>query len=125
MSSEQAQLLPTGVFECETPGRLTFGDLTINMKVKERQDDFCDSSSLSRSGYVDIKGSRYDQKGEEKHLFFWMFEKRNVDAFESSEDIPLIAWFTGGPGCSSVLAVSDFWSCLIAWLSILEACSHP
>lgn len=35
------------------------------------------------------------------HMFFFYFESRSED---SSKD-PLVLWMTGGPGCSSELAV--------------------
>ncbi len=41
--------------------------------------DLCDDSSASLSGYMDIKGSEYDASGEDKHLFYWFFEKRDAD----------------------------------------------
>jgi len=38
---------------------------------------FCDASSpVSLSGYMDVTGSKYDSRGEDKHLFYWMHEKR-------------------------------------------------
>lgn len=42
--------------------------------------DLCDASSKSLSGYMDIQGSEYDSSGENKHLFYWMFEKRGNSA---------------------------------------------
>ena len=70
------------------------------------EDALCDGSSKSISGYMDIKGSKYDEDYS-KHLFFWMFEKRNshLDSNKKDKKIPLIVWLTGGPGCSSTLAL--------------------
>jgi hypothetical protein len=54
-------------------------------QVDENDDVFCDASSKSLSGYMDIKGSEYDKDGEDKHLFFWMFEKRGASSGLSGE----------------------------------------
>lgn len=112
MSQDQASLLPSGVFECIVPGFNFVAGKTHSLDLVEREatsgdeeadgeDAFCDASSASKSGYMDIKGSDYDNDGEDKHLFFWMFEKRS----EVKDDTPFIVWLTGGPGCSSTLAL--------------------
>jgi hypothetical protein len=74
MSQEQAADLPAGVFECSAPGDAFFSFLEgkrHSLSLKEHpaaataadaddgqeEDGFCDSSSKSISGYMDIKGS--------------------------------------------------------------------
>jgi hypothetical protein len=79
MSQEQANLLPSGVFDCINPGKVFQSARGTNYQLRIKGDensDICDSESKSISGYMDIKGSEYDKAGENKHLFFWMFEKR-------------------------------------------------
>jgi hypothetical protein len=101
LSSSQAEQVPKGVFECSAPGFDFVEGVRHSLQVKEADGDdeaFCDVSSTGRSGYMDIKGSEYDANGEDKHLFFWMYEKRG----EVADDTPFMVWLTGGPGCSSV-----------------------
>jgi carboxypeptidase C (cathepsin A) len=98
LSANQAEQVPAAVFECSAPGFDFVEGKRHSLQVKEGDDDFCDSSSTGRSGYMDIKGSDYDANGENKHLFFWMYEKRG----EVADDTPFMVWLTGGPGCSSV-----------------------
>lgn len=54
----------------------------------------CDTSVKSLSGYFQV-----DEKLD-KNYFFWFFESRS----QPSTD-PLVIWLTGGPGCSSQLAL--------------------
>jgi carboxypeptidase C (cathepsin A) len=100
MSRSQAKNLPGSVFQCSSPG-FDFAGKKHALKVKTGDSDICDSGSKSISGYMDISGSEYDRDGENKHLFFWMFEKRGG----SDANTPFVVWLTGGPGCSSTLAL--------------------
>eukprot|EP00397_Hematodinium_sp_SG-2012_P029702 GEMP01031405.1.p1 GENE.GEMP01031405.1~~GEMP01031405.1.p1 ORF type:complete len:474 (-),score=126.58 GEMP01031405.1:694-2115(-) len=55
----------------------------------------CDDSVKQHAGYIPFKG-----QGGDKRFFFWLFESRS----NPSKD-PLVLWLTGGPGCSSMLAL--------------------
>jgi carboxypeptidase C (cathepsin A) len=102
VTQDQAQQLPESVFECSTPGKSSFSFVEgTSHEFFGKDNDICDPSSKSLSGYMDIKGSDYDKNDENKHLFYWMFEKRG----DFDEDTPFIVWLTGGPGCSSTLAL--------------------
>jgi cathepsin A (carboxypeptidase C) len=122
MNMDQAQKMPPGVFDCnnspdeekkkeehafvtaDAPTYHTSSTL-YSLRSDEVDGSVCDPSSKSLSGYVDISGSKYDDNGEDKHLFYWFFEKRGMSSTKDAEDIPLILWLTGGPGCSSTLAL--------------------
>jgi hypothetical protein len=63
------------------------------------------------SGFIDVN------KDHGGHMFFWMFESRG----NPSKD-PLVLWMTGGPGCSSELAV--FYEQVRVWRSCSRSCSR-
>ncbi|CEG48455.1 serine protease family [Plasmopara halstedii] len=64
-----------------------------NLTVNSVDKDFCDSTK-QLSGYFKIMGSK------SKNYFYWFFESRGSPSTD-----PLIIWLTGGPGCSSTLAL--------------------
>jgi hypothetical protein len=108
LNQEQAKQVPEGVFDCSSspsfekrsPSSATgFLKDHITLVAHSVEDDLCDLNS--KSGYLSVKGSEYDENDEDKHLFYWMFEKRNQK--EGETDIPFVVWLTGGPGCSSTL----------------------
>ena len=136
LSLEQSEKVPAGVFDCATPSdshdskpklihSIDTSSITsdgsgyypqfMNYSLRDEtvDGDLCDPNSKSLSGYMDITGSKYDDNGENKHLFYWFFEKRATSLLEKTKDepvqdakdIPIILWLTGGPGCSSTLAL--------------------
>jgi len=58
--------------------------------------DLCDNSVKQYSGFIPFSG--YNKS--KKKFFFWMFESRNNPAKD-----PVVLWLTGGPGCSSMMAL--------------------
>jgi hypothetical protein len=76
----------------------------------------CDTTVKSMSGYFSVDNEKLD-----KNYFFWFFESRSQPTTD-----PLVIWLTGGPGCSSQLALlSENGPCkgiiIIVSISILPA----
>lgn len=59
------------------------------------ENKLCDAAVDSYSGYFNVKS------GVDKNYFYWFFESRS----ETQATDPLVVWLTGGPGCSSQLAL--------------------
>jgi cathepsin A (carboxypeptidase C) len=57
----------------------------------------CDPNVTQWSGYFDINGT---SKATSKSYFYWAFGPRSGNA-----NAPVLLWMTGGPGCSSSLAI--------------------
>ena len=54
---------------------------------------FCDPNVQQYAGYFNVSA-------QDKHLFYWFFESRSTPASD-----PVVLWLTGGPGCSSEVAL--------------------
>ena len=92
VTQEQAKQLPESVFECSVLGETVYSFVQEHSHTfYSKENDLCDASSKSISGYMDIKGSEYDKNGQNKHLFYWMFEKRGDDV---DGDTPFIVRFS-------------------------------
>ncbi|KAG5481653.1 hypothetical protein CUR178_07006 [Leishmania enriettii] len=59
----------------------------------------CDNSVLQSSGYIAIPGTNDTLK----KYFFWLFAPRHWPSGDNQP--PVILWMTGGPGCSSTMAL--------------------
>eukprot|EP00754_Rhynchopus_humris_P039951 Rhum_TRINITY_DN23025_c0_g1::Rhum_TRINITY_DN23025_c0_g1_i1::g.176870::m.176870 len=64
-------------------------------KVHEQGTGLCDPQVKQYTGYHKLDTG-------DKHYFYWAFESRHVPATD-----PFVLWMTGGPGCSSELALFE------------------
>ncbi|KAJ2762647.1 hypothetical protein H4S06_000546 [Coemansia sp. BCRC 34490] len=67
----------------------------------------CDPEVRQRSGYVDLDQDQEKDKDNSKHVFFWHFGSRTrlaADFNATETKVPVVFWFSGGPGCSSQIA---------------------
>ncbi len=69
-----------------------------SLLTSEPVEGICDTTVKSLSGYFSADSK--DKSILDKNYFFWLFESRNDPA-----NAPLVMWLTGGPGCSSQLAL--------------------
>ena len=74
----------------EAPLNAQFFNSTLTVKS---DGDLCDNTVKQHSGYFKLG----DQN---KEYFYWFFESRNDPAND-----PTVMWLTGGPGCSSMMAL--------------------
>jgi cathepsin A (carboxypeptidase C) len=74
-----------------TVGNATFTGI---LDEKEVSTGLCDPDVKQLSGYFKINGTH------NANYFYWFFEARN-----NPETAPTMIWLTGGPGCSSQLAL--------------------
>ena len=72
---------------------ITFLPLLLGRLDEVTQSSLCDPVK-QYSGYYSLT------TGLDKHYFYWFFESRRSPATD-----PLILWMTGGPGCSSEVAL--------------------
>ncbi|GMH74185.1 hypothetical protein TrLO_g13849 [Triparma laevis f. longispina] len=82
-------------------GSAVAGNVKYSLQDDEVDASVCSGSSAAKSlsGYFQVSGSEYDTKND-KNYFFWMHEAQNDPA-----NAPFVVWLTGGPGCSSTLAL--------------------
>ena len=63
--------------------------------AKDSNSSICDNTVVQHSGYFKLTTGKLP-----KNYFYWFFESRSAPKSD-----PVVLWMTGGPGCSSEVAL--------------------
>jgi len=72
-------------------------DFSLGGQLAEATPTLCDPNVQQYSGYFHLSTSGILSA---KNYFYWFFESR-----KAPKDAPIVLWMTGGPGCSSEVAL--------------------
>ncbi|KAJ2147439.1 hypothetical protein IW136_000095 [Coemansia sp. RSA 678] len=109
----QALGLPSAFLGTENLGRAVNPEISSSIAYhplpkyqvcSQNIDELCNAGVKQMSGYLDT--------ADDKHFFYWFFEAQNQT---KGQDMPLLVWLNGGPGCSSMLGLlTAVGPCLVA-----------